>query len=73
MYDFFITFGQGHVHRVKGIRLDHNTVAKIKVNSKQEGEIKTRRLFGTKYCWTYFHEEFNPKDIIYYPDGIKNI
>lgn len=73
MYNYYVTFGWGHEHTIKGVFLNHDCVAVFKVNSKKEGEIKRERYFKTSYSWSYFDKEFDFKDVKYYPNGIKKI
>ena len=70
MTDYYITFGQGHIHRVNGKTFDADGVAVIK--AKDEGTARTRafELFGSKWFTSYTKDSISME---YYPRGLIHV
>lgn len=60
----FVTFGQCHRHEINGVVFDKDCVAIVDGDRDAVFE-----LFGSKFCFEYTPERWNPKDIKYYPRG----
>lgn len=59
----YITFGQAHTHRVNGVTLDCDSVAKVRDRDQ------AFELFGPKFGTSYTEEEIM-KVMHYFPRGI---
>lgn len=82
----YITFGQDHVHEitaimhsdsdkheVKKITFDKDCVCAIPSETRMEGRDKAFELFGPKWCFEYFNEEFKEDSLKWFPRGIINV
>jgi len=62
----YVTFGQIHTHRINGVTLDCDTVAKV--NDREHAFI----LFGDQFFTNYTEEQIT-KDMHYYPKGVVDL
>ncbi len=70
----YITFGQNHVHRVKGKTLDCDSVAVIECNSAEEGRNKAFEYFGPRFSMEYPEQYWKEDEQLkYFPRGYINI
>tara|TARA_R110000851_G_scaffold78000_5_gene172088 strand:+ start:22781 stop:23020 length:240 start_codon:yes stop_codon:yes gene_type:complete len=65
----YVTFGQKHTHSINGKTLDKDTVAVFEVEYASEGTEKAFDTFNGEFCSDYFDEEWNEKDLEYFPKG----
>jgi hypothetical protein len=61
----YVTFGQGHTHRVNGKTFDCDSVAVVNGDRDTVFEI-----FGPKFCFEYAEEEFDMTSMKYFPRGL---
>lgn len=69
MAKHYVTFGQGHTHRVNGKTFDCDTVAVYEAENRKEGRDKAFEYFGPKFCMEYHGSEWNEKHLHYFPKG----
>jgi len=69
----YITFGQAHVHCIRGIIFDVNCVALITHDKQEDGRTLAFKIFGRKFCFEYPEEYFKLRDMHFYPRGIIEI
>ena len=60
----YVTFGQDHIHNIKGKRFDFNCVAVV--NGDRE---KVFEIFGPKFCFEYPEALWDETLIRFYPSG----
>jgi len=65
----FITFGQGHIHKINNKVFDKNCVAVIESSSAEKGRKKAFKIFNTKFCMEYPENTFNHADMKFFPRG----
>ena len=65
----YVTFGQIHVHSVNGKTFDKDCVAVINAISFEEGREKAFKYFGSKFATSYQDEQWDNKDMRYFPRG----
>ena len=65
----YVTFGQSHVHSIRGYTIDKDCVAVIKCNSAEEGREIAFKLFGPKFCFEYHDKKFDMNSMHFYPRG----
>ena len=70
----YITFGFEHVHKIKDVFFDKDTVALIENVTPAEGREKAFELFGNKFCFEYPEKHF-PFDSLklYYKKGVRRV
>jgi hypothetical protein len=67
----YVTFGQDHVHSINGVTYDKNCVAFFDSDSANEGRRKAFEIFGKKFCFEYWGENFDWNDHSgYYSRGL---
>lgn len=71
MKNFYITFGQSHVHRVNGKTFDCDTVALIKADSEMEARKEAFSLFDNKWCTSY--NDLESVHMEYYSRGVVEV
>lgn len=69
----YVTFGQGHIHRVNGRIFDKDCVAAIEADNAVDGREKAFRYFGRVFCFEYFEDEFDFENLKFYKRGIINV
>jgi hypothetical protein len=74
----FITFGQDHMHILKGIQkeyihIDKDTIAAIPSETEREGREIAFKLFGPKFCTSYFGETESVVSMNFFPKGITEL
>jgi len=69
----YVTFGQGHTHRVNGYTLDCNSVASFEAKDYSNGREKAVEYFGDKFFTDYHDKAFNMTNLHWWPRGIINI
>lgn len=57
MPKMYITFGQAHQHICQGQYLNKDCVAVFETKTNSTGRQETLKLFGTKFCMSYFDKE----------------
>lgn len=67
MKEFYITFGQVHVHSHNGLTLDKNCIGVIKANNYEEARKLSFEWFGDKFFTVYL--ELKKEDIAFFPRG----
>ena len=60
----FVTFGQGHVHKINDTVFDKDCVAIVEGDREKVFEI-----FGPKFCFEYPEEYWDDAKMKYYPRG----
>ena len=68
----YVTFGQIHKHEIGDKIFDKDCVAVIGSDTHEEGRQKAFDLFGPKFCFEYFNEEWREDEarrIQYFPRG----
>ena len=65
----YITFGQGHTHRVNGHTLDKNTVAVINHTAEESGRDIAFELFDDKFHNEYSEKYWDEEKLSYFPKG----
>lgn len=74
MKNFYITFGQSHVHTVETCTgektFDKDTVAKIKAETHGEAREIAFDKFGAMFCTSYTEEKITEEFMSYFPRGI---
>ena len=73
MAEFYITFGQSHVHRIQGETMDADCVAVITSPTHAEARVVAFDLFGVKFCTSYAASDFTAEDMAYYPRGLIHV
>jgi len=71
MPNFYISFGQGHTHRVDGKTYDCDALYKIEAEDSMAGRRAAFAVFDAKWSSIYDEEEML-KSIHYYPRGVLN-
>ena len=66
----YVTFGQGHVHRVNGKTFDKDCVAVLDSDSAEEGRERAFAIFNGVFCFEYYE---TPPDMSYFPRGLINV
>lgn len=66
----YVTFGQNHIHKFNNKTFDNNCVAVIECESSIDGRNKAFKLFGDKFCFTYFENLFDFDSLKYFPRGL---
>ena len=66
----YVTFGQDHVHSINGITFDKDCVAVVECDNIDRCYHRVSKLFGRKYCTTYFERAINDKFMNYFPRGL---
>ena len=61
----YVTFGQGHTHRINGKTFDTDCVALL-----DGGRDAVFETFGRKWCFEYSEEHFDKIDMKYFPRGV---
>jgi hypothetical protein len=69
MEKIYITFGQDHIHRVKGKILDKDTVAVLEARDYEAGRKRAFELFERRFCFAYSEEEWDEEKMQYFPSG----
>jgi hypothetical protein len=60
----FVTFGQGHTHRVNGKTFDCDCIAVV------DGDrAKVFEIFGPKFCFEYPEENWDESKMKFFPRG----
>jgi hypothetical protein len=60
----FVTFGQGHTHRVNGKTFDCDCIAVV------DGDrAKVFEIFGPKFCFEYPEENWDEGKMKFFPRG----
>lgn len=62
----FVTFGQGHTHRVNGKTFDADCVARVRGDRE-----RVRELFGD--TWHNCHDDRRNVDLTYFPRGVIDV
>ncbi len=70
MFKTYITFGQSHLHKIGLKVFDKDCVAVIKSADEKSGRELAFKYFGDKFFTTYFEEQFNMDNMIYFPRGL---
>lgn len=71
MPKMYVTFGQVHAHNVDGVTFDKDCVAAIEAPDAVSGRQKAFDLFGPKFCFTYYDDQFSHEEMLpYFPRGI---
>lgn len=65
----YISFGQGHVHRVNGSTFDCDCLAEIECDSHSDGRRKAYSAFRNKFCTSYLEQDL-PNILKFYPRGV---
>ncbi|AUR83094.1 hypothetical protein NVP1031O_112 [Vibrio phage 1.031.O._10N.261.46.F8] len=65
----YVTMGQAHTHRVSGITVDADCVVRITAEDRSSGRGRAHELFGEKFSFSYFEDEWNVDDMKYFPRG----
>lgn len=68
----YITFGQGHAHRVNNETFDCNSVAVIECENASDGRAKAFEYFGPKFCFEYHEDQFDHSSMRFFPRGLIN-
>ena len=66
----YVTFGQSHAHIVNGVIFDKDTVAVFDAPTAEAGREIAFKLFGPKFCFHYFGDEFDHTKLHYFPSGL---
>lgn len=66
----YITFGQDHMHRVHGKTFDCDCVATIQAETQSAGRERAFELFGPRFCFEYFNEQFDLSTMHFFPRGL---
>ena len=61
----YVTFGQIHIHSVNGKTFDKDCVALVNGDRN-----KVVEYFGYQFCFTYSEEDWDDKNLEWYPRGI---
>jgi len=70
MSKIYITFGQGHTHRVNNKTFDCDCVAVINAIDEEAGRTRAHELFGPQWSTSYTEEMFIKGDFMkYFPRG----
>lgn len=69
----YVTFGQGHTHRINGVTLDADCVASFTAPDAEAGRARAFELFGRKFCFHYAEAEFRADDLRFYPRGVVDL
>lgn len=64
----FVSFGQGHIHKINGNVIDKDCIVVFDVSSYEEGREKAFEYFGGKFCTTYTQEQID-NYISFFPRG----
>lgn len=65
---FFVSFGQVHIHSVNGKTLDKDCIAVIEAADHAAAHDKAFEMFDKKFCFVYDEVpdmEFFPRGLIY--------
>ena len=65
----YMTFGQGHTHKLNGKTVDKDTVLVIEAESENAARKWFVENFNDKFCSTYPRERWNAQIASYYPGG----
>lgn len=69
----YVTFGQIHRHVIDGIIFDKDCVAVIEASSRKQGREKAFEIFGRKFCFEYFEDEFDRDILKHFPRGLVHV
>jgi len=69
MSKHYFTFGQSHVHRVNGKTFDCDCIAVIEADNHTRAREIAFKNFGPTWCFSYEQEDWDEKDMRYYPRG----
>lgn len=69
MREFYITFGQVHMHKLGKKVFDKNVIGVIKAEDEKKAREIAFNLFGDKFFTTYSKETWNEEDIKFFPRG----
>jgi hypothetical protein len=69
MREFWITFGQAHVHRVGPIILDRDIVLKVTAQNEEGAQALAYYYFGSKYASVYS----TCPEMKYFPRGVVSL
>jgi len=67
MKRYYFTFGQNHLHRVRGVTLDCDSVVEITAPDTDAARAVMFELFGNKWSMQYDDDTYNPE---YFPRGV---
>ena len=65
----YVTFGQNHYHEVDGKKIDRDCVAVLPSKTASEGRDLAFRLFGLKFCFEYFEDQWEEEKMRFFPRG----
>ena len=66
----FITFGQGHTHRVNGKTFDCDCVGVIEAPTAARGREIAFENFGPQFCFSYVEDQWSEEEQLpYFPRG----
>lgn len=68
---FYISFGQGHAHRVDGITYDCDSLYMVEAPSELAARQEVFSVFGNKWSSIYPAAEL-PNLLHYFPRGVMN-
>lgn len=68
MQKFYITFGQGHMHKRGPKFFDHDCVCIIKASNENIAREIAFEAFNDKWCW--IHDNIDDVKMEYYPRGL---
>ena len=69
----YVTFGQSHAHTINGKTLNKDTVAVIDCVDMADGRKRAFEYFDSKFCFSYFEDEFNHDTMVYFPLGFVEV
>lgn len=69
----YITFGQNHIHRINNKTFDCNCVAVIESPDATTGRKLAFDFFGPKFCFEYSEDQWDEKNLHYFPRGYINV
>lgn len=69
----YVTFGYNHIHEINGEIFDKDCVASIPCENRAQGREKAFELFGGRFCFEYHENEFDRRDLEFYPRGIVEV
>lgn len=69
----YVTFGQDHAHRINGVTLDADCVARFDADNASQGRERAFEMFGRKFCFEYPEEHFDLSSMRFFPRGFVDV
>lgn len=73
MEEFYITFGQSHIHQVDNTIFNKDCVAVIFAEDEMKARDIAFEYFGPKFCTSYTKKTWNDNNNHYFPRGFINL